>query len=181
MKAAEAEAFNERFPKAVADLKDVESGWKHHETPLNALGRVTALPELTDDSGEPIPAEGDPVEVNAPLDVLKPEQWAVRQCPGGAGAHAASVVVLRSLKWPGAVAVAQGRRYVNLYVGTGLSAAPKAAGPGLFYSPPLPAAVQTEYVNALNAEGVTNSPLTEQADTKIDPTPPAAENAETEE
>lgn len=190
VKPAEAEAFNERFPKSSSDLKDVESGWKHHETPLNALGRVTALPEQTDESGEPIAAEGDPVEVNAPLDSAKPEQWAVRVFPGGAAQSATSCVVLRSLKWPGAVAVAQGRKYVNVYVGNGLSATAKATdnnflalktGQGLFYSPPLPGALQTEFVNSLTADGTTQPPLTEQPDVKVDPTPPVPENAENEE
>jgi radial spoke head protein 4A len=187
VKAAEAEAFNERFPKAAADLKDVESGWKHHETPLNAIGRVTALPEQTDESGEPVAAEGDPVEVNAPLDALKPEQWAARTFPGGAAASSTSCVVLRSLKWPGAVAVAQGRKFVNVYVGNGLSATsragptPPGAGPGLFYSPPLPGVVQTEFVNSPTADGAPQPPLAEQPDVKVDPTPPQAENADAEE
>jgi radial spoke head protein 4A len=42
---AEAEAFNEAFPKAAQDLKDPEA-WKHHEIELNKLGRVTAMPEI---------------------------------------------------------------------------------------------------------------------------------------
>jgi radial spoke head protein 4A len=176
VKAAEAEAFNERFPKSSGDLKDVEGGWKHHETPLNLIGRVTALPEETDESGEPVPQESEPAEVNAPLDALKPEQWAVRVSPGGAATSSTSCVVLRSLKWPGAVAVAQGRKYVNVYVGNGLS----SAG-GQFYSPPLPGVVQIEFVNGLTADGTPQPSLVEQTDVKVDPTPPQPENAENEE
>ena len=55
MKLAEAEALNERFPKAGEELKDPEA-WKHHEVELNALGRVKALEQL-DDNGDPIEPE----------------------------------------------------------------------------------------------------------------------------
>jgi radial spoke head protein 4/6 len=51
VKEAEAEAINESFPKAAADLKDSEA-WKHHEIELNALGRVKAMPEQLDDNGD---------------------------------------------------------------------------------------------------------------------------------
>jgi radial spoke head protein 4A len=165
-------------------LKDIES-WKHHETPLNSLGRVTALPEQVDESGEPIPVE-DPVDVNPPLDSVKPENWAVRVCPGGAAATSTSVVVVRSLKWPGAVAIAGGRKFVNVYVGNGLSATSKAgptppgSGPGLFYSPPLPGAIYTEFFNTMNADNVPLT-LTEQIDVRVDPTPPQPDNVDTDE
>jgi radial spoke head protein 4A len=59
---AEAEALNEAFPKPAADLKDPEA-WKHHEIELNKLGRVTAMPEVLDENGEPVEPE-EPVEVS---------------------------------------------------------------------------------------------------------------------
>jgi radial spoke head protein 4A len=172
VKAAEAEALNERFPKTADELKDPDS-WKHHETELNKLGRVLAMPEQLDDSGEPVVPD-DPVEPNAPLDALKPEQWTFRVCPGGAGSSGASVVVARSLRWPGAVAVAAGRKFVNVYVGNGL---PYTAQP---YSPPLPAAIRSEWSSAL-ADGSEVPALVEQPDVKVDPTPPVPEGEEEEE
>jgi radial spoke head protein 4A len=165
VKAAEAEQFNERFPKPSSDLKELEN-WKHHETPLNVLGRVTAMPEQTDESGEVIPAAED-IEIAAPLDTIKPELWTSRVCPGGAGATSNSAVVVRSLRWPGASAVAAGRRFVNIYVGNGLPAMTNATT----YSPPLVGPIMQEFMNAMDAAPA----LVEQADTKVDPTPPVAE------
>lgn len=165
-KPAEAEQMNERFPKTADDLKDPET-WKHHEVELNKLGRVLVLPEQTDESGEPIVVD-EPVEANPALDTVKPEQWTFRVCPGGAGAGGNSAVVARSLRWPGAVAVAAGRRFVNVYVGNGLPYSPMP------YSPPLPGAVQKEWTN-VTADGAEGPPLLEQPDVKVDPTPPVVE------
>lgn len=169
VKAAEAEQFNERFPKPATDLKELEN-WKHHETPLNVLGRVTAMPEQTDESGEVIPPAED-IEVSSPLDTIKVEQWTSRMCPGGAGATSTSAVVVRSLRWPGASAVAAGRRFVNIYVGNGLPAMTNATT----YSPPLLGPIIAEFTNAPGADGAPAPVLIEQADTKVDPTPPVAE------
>ncbi len=165
---AEAEAMNERFPKTSGDLKDPEA-WKHHETELNKIGRVTAMPEQLDDAGEVIEPE-EPVEVSAPLETIKPENWAFRVCPGGAGTSGSSVVTARSLLWPGAVAVTNARRYVNCYVGNGVA---YDRNP---YSPPLIGAIQTEWVPAEDGTA-----LTEQVDTRVDPTPPVPEGEAEEE
>jgi hypothetical protein len=129
------------------------------------IGRVTALPEALDDAGEPIEVslhtshtiyiylyishhisihiytyfhlqDADPVEATPLLDAIKPEGWTFRVCPGGVGTAAGSVVVARSLVWPGAVAVTVGRKWVNIYVGSGLAYTATA------YSPPLPAPIQ---------------------------------------
>lgn len=165
---AEAEAMNERFPKTSSDLKDPEA-WKHHETDLNKIGRVTAMPEQLDDAGEVIEPE-EPIELTPPLDPIKPENWAFRVCPGGAGTSGNSVVAVRSLVWPGAVAVAASRRYVNCYVGNGVCYNP------LPYSPPLIGAIQLEW--APTEDGIS---LVEQADTRVDPTPPVPEGEAEEE
>lgn len=132
-------------------------------------GRVTAMPEQLDDNGEPIEPE-EPVELTPTLDTVKPENWAFRVCPGGAGVSGNSVVVARSLAWPGAVAVAAGRRYVNIYCGNGVSY------DGKLYSPPTIAPVQTEWVPA--EEGAA---LVEQQDVRVDPTPPKPEGEGEEE
>jgi radial spoke head protein 4A len=111
------------------------------------------------------------VEVTGPLESLKPEQWSFRLAPGGAGAAASSVVVARSLVWPGAIAVAAGRKYLNVYVGNGIMYDPVS------YTPPMPAPIQQEWAPASEDE----PGLTEQPDVRIDPTPPAPEGAAEEE
>eukprot|EP01038_Epipyxis_sp_PR26KG_P008949 gene8949-12066_t len=169
VKLAEAEALAERFPKSAQELKEPDA-WKHHEIDLNAIGRVLALPEQTDESGEPI--EQEPVELTPPLDSIKPEAWTFRLGPGGAGASANSVVVGRSLVWPGAVAVAVGRRFLNIYVGNAILYENKA------YSPPLPAPIQKEWAPPADDESAI---LIEQPDVKVDPTPPVPEGEGEEE
>jgi len=167
-KPAEPEAFNERFPKSSGELKDAEA-WKHHETELNKIGRVLAMPEQQDENGEVIEPE-EPIEVTPPLDALKPEQWTFRVAPGGAGSAASSVVVARNLVWPGAVAVASGRKYVNIYVGNGVRYDSSS------YSPILPAPIQSEW--APTEDGIQ---LVDQVDIRVDPTPPVPEGEPEEE
>lgn len=140
----------------------------HHEIELNDLGRCTALPEVLDDNGDPIEPE-EAVEVVPPLKGMEAEQWAFRIAPGGSGEHAASLVVARSLVWPGAMAIAAGKRFVNIYVGYGMVNAAKT------YSPPLPAPLQTEWVPQEEEE-----PLLETEDVRTDPTPPVEEGEEEE-
>ena len=170
IKLAEAEAIAENFPKTPQELKDPEA-WVHHEIELNALGRVTALPEQLDDNGEPIEVE-DPVDPIPPLKAIEPEQWAFRVCPGGAGEAPFSLVVARSTVWPGAMAIAAGRRFLNIYVGNGVvyESAP--------YTPPYPAAIQTEWAPAEDEE---DGALLEQDDVRVDPTPPPPPEEEEEE
>lgn len=167
---AEAEALAASFPKAAADMKEAEM-WRHHELELNKIGRITVLPPVMGEDGEPIEPE-EPIELAEPLATPKPEEWALRVFPGGAGTAAASCVVAQSLVWPGAVAVAAGRRFLNFYVGTGL---PFASKP---YSPPLPAPFLSEWVPT--AEDGADI-LLEQEDTRVDPTPPAPEGEPEEE
>lgn len=168
VKLAEEEALAE-FPKASSTLKDPEA-WKCHESNPNKIGRVTALPEVLGEDGEPVEPE-EPVEVPEQLAAIVPEDWSLRVCPGGSGAAAGSIVVAKSLQWPGAVAVAAGRRFVNLYVGSGV--AYEAAS----YSPPLPALINKEWAPPAEEEG---GELLEQEDVRTDPTPPAPEGEEEE-
>merc|ERR1711991_624917 len=167
---ADAEALAASFPKAAADMKESES-WKHHELEVNKIGRITALPPVLGDDGEPIEPE-EPVELTEPLATPKPESWAMRIFPGGSGTASASCVVARSLDWPGAVAVAAGRRFLNFYVGSGL---PFASAP---YCPPLPAPILTEWVPT-SEDG--SDILIEEEDIRVDPTPPAPEGDPEEE
>jgi radial spoke head protein 4A len=167
VKLAEAEALNERFPKAGEELKDPEQ-WKHHEVELNALGRVRAMPEQLDENGDPVEVE-DPVEPNPPLDAIKPEAWSIRAGPTGAGMGPSACAVAKSLVWPGAVAVASGRRFINIYVGYGVPYQAES------YQPPLPQPTQSEW-----APGEEEAPLSEEADVRADPTPPKEEEGEEE-
>lgn len=165
IKLAEQEALNEAFPKPAADLKEPDA-WVHHEIELNVLGRVLAMPEQLDENGDPIEPE-EPVETTPPLKAVEAEQWSFRLCPGGSGESANSVVAARSLLYPGAVAIAAGRRFLTVYVGDGI---PYSVGS---YSPPLPAAIQTEWAPVEDEE-----PLVEQPDVMADPTPPKEEGDE---
>lgn len=167
IKLAEAEALNEAFPKAASELKEPDA-WVHHEIELNALGRATAMPEQLDDNGEPIEPE-EPVEVTPPLKGVEAEQWSFRLCPGGSGEFAGSVVAGRSLQWPGSMAIAAGRRFINVYVGDGTPYSVSS------YTPPLPAPIQSEWAPEEGEEW-----LSEQADVRADPTPPKPEGEEEE-
>lgn len=164
-KLAEAETLNEAFPKPAQELKEPDA-WVHHEVELNELGRVTAMPEETDENGDVIEPD-EPVEPIPPLKAIESEQWSLRLGPGGAGEYSGSVVFAKSLMWPGAVAVAEGKRFVNIYVGYGVKYEPET------YSPPLPAALQKEWAPEEEEE-----PLIETDDVRADPTPPQEEDQE---
>lgn len=169
-KTAEAEAIAEKFPRPAAELKESDA-WKHHERNLNAIGRITALPEEQDENGEPI--EQPEVELSELLATAKAELWSFRVCPGGAGANAGSVVVARNLEWPGAIAIAAGRRFTNIYVGNGISFS------AIPYTPPLPGIIQKEWQATEEELTATNGiGLLEEKDPLVDPTPPAAEGEE---
>lgn len=173
---AEAEALNEAFPKASSELKEPDA-WKHHECDLNKVGRVTAMPEQLDEAGEPItPEDPDAQEPTPQLDPIKPENWALRLCPGGSGVSSSSSVVAKSLLWPGASAIAVGKRFLNIYIGNGVVYEPSKP----FYSPPLPGLIQTEYSISGNSEDSGLMNLMEQPDTRVDPTPPKPEGEEEE-
>lgn len=132
------------------------------------------MPEQQDENGEPVEVE-DPVDPATPLDSIKPEAWTFRVCPGGVGTSTGSAVVARSLVWPGAVAVVAGRKFVNLYVGSGVAYTPTA------YSPPLPAPIQSEWTAAAEEGQEPSALMLENPDVRADPTPPKPEGAEEEE
>jgi radial spoke head protein 4A len=164
VKLAEQETLNEIGTKTSADLKELDA-WVHHELELNAIGRILAMPEQLDENGEPIEPE-EPVELTPPLKAIEPENWSVRVCPGGAGEHLGSLVAVRSQQWPGAFAIAGGRRFVNIYIGYGVKYDAKS------YSPPLPASIQTEWTPSEDDK------LEEEKDPQRDPTPPKADEEE---
>lgn len=138
----------------------------HHELEINTLGRNAPLPPEQDEDGNDVEPD-EPVEVVPPLrsiaeDTPEGAAWSFRMCPGGAGAGPNSVVVARSLRWPGACAVAFGRRFLNVYVGDGVNHSQTT------YTPPLPSAILAEWQPAEE-----ESYLQEHADIVTDPTPPA--------
>lgn len=165
-KLVEAEALA-AFSKTSSELKDPEA-WKHHEVELNKIGRVTAMPEQLGEDGEPIEPE-EPIEVTPPLNAIVPEAWTFRMCPGGSGVADGSAVVVRSLKWPGAVAIAAGKRFVNIYFGNGIEYVANT------YTPPLPRPIQTEWKASED-----DMQLVEAVDQRVDPTPPKEEGEEEE-
>jgi len=173
VKLSEPETINENFPKPAADLKESDA-WTHHEIELNSIGRCTVLPEQTDENGEVIEPD-DSIEITPPLKGLDSELWTFRLSPGGAGEHAASLVIARSLLFPGAYAVAAGKRFVNIYIGNGMISSGKGMNPTT-YTPPLPPPLQKEWTPP---EG--EDPLIEMEDVRTDPTPPKAEGEEEDE
>jgi hypothetical protein len=131
--------------------------------------------------GEEVPDEGapepsvplKPLGEDAPVDEGAAEgggAWDVKPCPVlglSEGEAAGGPVAVRSLRWPGAVTVGQGKKFTSAYVGWGL---PVSTAP---YQPPLPAPIPEQY--AYLAE---DRRCVEQKDVTVDPTPPPEEGAE---
>jgi radial spoke head protein 4A len=136
----------------------------HHELELNVLGRKGPMPLVTDEEGNETEDPNEP-EAVPPLRALSDDApegdcWSFRVCPGGAGEAKSSLVVARSLLWPGAYALAFGRKFLNVYVGSGNKYTAST------YTPPPPRTVLGEWAPAEQC-----SPLSEQADITQDPTP----------
>jgi len=128
------------------DLK-TEAGWVHASPYLLASGKSTwpDLEPLTDLVSEEVmkglqeQQEAEPAKewlegIAADLEELKPDgaetspAWSIRVY-GDQGLYNVAdatksyrVTAVRSLVWPGAVTVAQGSKFANLYVGNGLKA-----------------------------------------------------------
>ena len=137
--------------------------WRHHELQLNRLGRVTALPEETDDDGEPINSEESKVPISPPLATPDGKSWTFQVAPVSSNLEGMSTVVAKSLDWPGAVVVARARKFVCAYIGSCIGAATAPI------KPLLPSLVSSEPSAADILE--TDDPLT-------DPTPPKAAEVE---
>lgn len=84
--------------------------------------------------------------------------------PGGAGESPTSAVIARSLVWPGAYAIAQGKSLTCVYIGDAIK---YASTP---YCIPNPPALQAEW--APQEEEGEEGALVEPGDLLIDPTPP---------
>ena len=144
----------------------------HTSLELNRLGRTKPNPPTVNEDGEEVP-EPDAPEPSQPLrpaaedpPVSEEEEegggaWDVRVLPksGVSEEDPPAVVVLRSLRWPGAFTIAHGgKKYSNVYVGWGHEA---VTGP---YQPALPPAPPTEYAFT-EAEHL----VVEQRDVLVDP------------
>lgn len=191
-------ADEEEEPFEPVDLND-PANWVHYMLPINRLGRSRPNPPPLDDEGEPIddpdaPPQGqllkpagedklfgrmdgeeEEAEEEDEEGINEPgSAWALRTCPSGgppSGLEETQVMVAaKNRRWPGAVAVGLGKRYVNCYVGYGIQNLKKP------YAPQLPAALQTEY----DVQGE-ETRLVEQADVKEDPDEGKEEEAEEEE
>ena len=161
---------DEENPKVfeVAELK-LQEAWVHAEVGLRPSGRCQVKPPPEEEEGEAPdleakrlaffaafgakdgPADADPAQsgrvcASIAEDSLGPGRaaWVVRAVPGPAAAGPAAFAFAKSLKWPGAVAVAAGfhapagphekprRRFTNVYCGYGV---PKAAATTTFAGP----------------------------------------------
>lgn len=140
--------------KQASDLMD-PGAWRMIEREPNEIGRITPLPTRDDD--EEVNENGD-VELPQLLAELKPEGWVFRVTPGGAGSAASSVVLARSLEWPGATAVARGRKSVCIYIGDGIRRSDTR------HDPSIPGQIQHEWEPEEESQ-----PLTEQDDPLNDP------------
>ena len=117
----------------------------------------------------------NPIEPAVPLDSIKPEAWTFRLAPGGSGSAPGSCVVARSIVWPGAVAVAAGKRFVNIYMGHGIAYEKTS------YSPPLPPSILNEWQPPGEDDEEGGISLAEQDDVREDPIIPEPEREEGDE
>lgn len=165
-------AFNPAEEPAVPEPEELrEAGsWVHLVAELNAAGH--AKPVVKDEeeegggAGEEEPAPVPPLRSLGEDGEGEPEKcWHISPCPVK-GADANSLVALRSLTWPGAVTVAFGKRFANVYVGFGTK---HADAP---YTPQPPGRVQAEYDDA---------ELKEQEDVVTNPEPEGGAGDEEEE
>ncbi|RLN67729.1 hypothetical protein BBP00_00001438 [Phytophthora kernoviae] len=107
--------------KSAAELADLGS-WTHFTKEINArYGRMTPMPPQTNADGEEVPREGE--EFAPALRMLnedKPSSWRVDRLPATIQPSVGEVAVVRSLTWPGAVSIAVGKKFLNIYVGHGV-------------------------------------------------------------
>lgn len=154
--------------------------------PDDAPAPAVPLKPASEDSWPPAGASGEGAAGDYALtgsEDAPTSAWDVRVVPTAGlgatpepGADPWSVTVLRSLVYPGAVAVGTGKRYACAYLGYGLPSLPAGASGAAPYQPTLPASLPTEFDYA--AAG-----LAEQREVTVDPDagkPPAGEGEDAE-
>lgn len=181
----EIEPADEPEIKSAQDLSDLGS-WVHFTTEINVkYGRATPLPPQTNDDGEEVPFEGE--DFAPPLRALSDDatsSWRVDRLPGTLAPAVGEFAVVRSLVWPGAVGIAVGKKFLNVYVGNGV----KFSSEPYQLQPPKPVQVgfgisisQEEGGGGADGGETVLRPmlrfdtLVEQKDFLEDPTPPEAE------
>ncbi|OQR93006.1 flagellar radial spoke protein [Achlya hypogyna] len=157
--------------KTAADLADL-GNWVHYTKEINAqYGRSVPLPPRTNDDGEEVPWEGE--EFADPLRALSEDKagsWRLERLPNTVSAAVGEMAVVKSLVWPGAVALGVGKKFLNVYVGHALK-----AKVGHDHQVQLPKPLQVDY--GISVEGDADlklkfTNLQEQPDVLVDPTPP---------
>lgn len=143
--------------------------WVHLSKEINAVyGRCTPMPASDDDDGDDI------VDVVPRLQSLtedKTESWTIAIAP--TTPIVGQVAVVKSLVWPGAVAVAVGTKVLNFYVGFGLKTG--------VWKPTLPEALERGFGLEMNNDGddddgdgkdrLVFTNVAEELDVVDDPTP----------
>eukprot|EP00753_Platysulcus_tardus_P015088 PLAT4773.1.p2 GENE.PLAT4773.1~~PLAT4773.1.p2 ORF type:complete len:444 (-),score=260.47 PLAT4773.1:175-1506(-) len=157
---------DEAEERAAAELLEL-SAWAHAELELNRIGRCTPKPAEEDADGEPIDDPDAPDEV-PPLRSLEDDDeasdgWSARLAPASAKDAASAIVVLRSLRWPGAFAIGFGKRFANIYVGYATRHSDTT------FTPVLPPALQVEF---------SDPSFGEEDDVTEDPDPPVPDEDE---
>lgn len=176
------EPVDEPEIKSAQDLADLGS-WVHFSKEINAkYGRATPLPPQTNADGEEVPWEDE--EFAPPLRALSDDtasSWRVDRLPGTLIPAVGEFAVVRSLVWPGAVGIAVGKKFLNVYVGNTVKFSPEP------YQLQPPMAVQVGYgIGSSEGEGegeggagsrpvLRFEALVEQKDLLEDPTPPEEE------
>ncbi|TMW62359.1 hypothetical protein Poli38472_009852 [Pythium oligandrum] len=176
----EIEPVEEVEAKSAEQLADLGS-WVHFSKEINArYGRMTPMPPQTNADGDLIPWEGE--DFASPLRALSEDaagSWRVDRYPATLIPAVGEFAVVRSLIWPGAVSIAVGKKFLNVYVGHGVkfSAEP--------YQRPLPETLQVGYGIAFSEDAGEEGAdakallrfegLSEQKDVLEDPTPPEEE------
>lgn len=177
----------------VDGLKEAEN-WNHHVAHLLKQGRAVAWtpPEPEEGEEEPEAEEEEEAEPEEPLPMLsglegdalpakvlgddeeeedeetKFKLWRF-ECYPSSTQHRVSAAI--SMNWPGAVAVANGKHFANVYVGWGQKFLQT------LYTPPPPPAVCKEYVSPFNPEEAEEGdvdPMLEQ----VDPQPPKVDDGD---
>uniref|UniRef100_A0A7S3K2B4 Uncharacterized protein n=1 Tax=Aureoumbra lagunensis TaxID=44058 RepID=A0A7S3K2B4_9STRA len=135
-KAEEIEEF-----KSAQELKD-PANWTHHELAINLNGRCNQLPPPDDEDEDNTPATSEDLPDLPVLATLDSDQigWKFYPAPGGAGESPDSIIIVKSLKWPGAIAAAFGNKFLNVYCGWGFPTLQ-----GRSYQPPPVPPIQTEW------------------------------------
>lgn len=143
--------------------------WVHGRTHLLKEGRTTAWVDPAAEEEDDEEDEGDETEKKGEEKEKPPKKlsflgadgegaWKFAVFPNPAAKDACAAAICT--RWPGAVSVAQGKAYINFYVGYG-----HKLGNG--YQPPNPPIMAEEYTSgfdAATAEAGATDPFTEQTD-----------------